>query len=63
MALFKAELNLHEVEVGVVYLVLAFARAFYSSRPGSYNETLGPIGGPVVGKTLCSRALMAKCSK
>jgi hypothetical protein len=41
-----------------VPLVLASTRAFYSSRPDSYNETQGPTGGPRVGKTICSRALM-----
>jgi hypothetical protein len=27
-------------------------RFFYSSRPGSYNETRGPTGGPEVVETL-----------
>jgi hypothetical protein len=27
-------------------------RSFYSSRPGSYNETRGPTGGPEVVETL-----------
>jgi hypothetical protein len=27
-------------------------RSFYSSRPGCYNETRGPIGGPEVVETL-----------
>jgi hypothetical protein len=27
-------------------------RSFYSSRPGSYNETWGPTGGPKVIETL-----------
>jgi hypothetical protein len=30
------------------------ARAFYSTRSGSYIETRGPTGGPVVVKTLYS---------
>jgi hypothetical protein len=29
-------------------------RSFYSSRPGSYNETWGPTGGPEVIETLYS---------
>jgi hypothetical protein len=29
-------------------------RSFYSSRPGSYNETQGPTGGPEVVETLYS---------
>jgi hypothetical protein len=27
-------------------------RSFYTSRPGSYNETWGPTGGPEVVETL-----------
>jgi hypothetical protein len=27
-------------------------RSFYSTRPGSYNETQGPTGGPEVIETL-----------
>jgi hypothetical protein len=44
-------------------LILAFSRAFYSSRAGSYNETQGPTGDPGAGKTLCSMALMARSSE
>jgi hypothetical protein len=29
-----------------------FTRSFYSSRPGSYNETRGPTGAPEVVETL-----------
>jgi hypothetical protein len=43
--------------------VLVSVQVFYSSRPDSYNETLGPTGGPEEGKTLCHRALMARSSK
>jgi hypothetical protein len=31
------------------------ARAFYSSRSGSYNESRGPTGGIGAGQTLCCR--------
>jgi hypothetical protein len=31
-----------------------FTRSFYSSSPGSYNETWGPTGGPEVVETLYS---------
>jgi hypothetical protein len=44
-------------------LVLASARVFYSSRRSSYNKTQDPIGGLGEGKTLRSRALMARSSK
>jgi hypothetical protein len=33
-------------------LEVAPTRSFYSSRPGSYNETRGPTGGPKVVETL-----------
>jgi hypothetical protein len=35
---------------------VAPARAFYSSRSGSYNESRGPTGELRAGKTLCCRA-------
>jgi hypothetical protein len=35
---------------------VAPARALYSSRLGSYNESRGPTGGLGVGQTLCCRA-------
>jgi hypothetical protein len=57
------ELNIRRVEVKRTCLVLASSRAFYSSRPSNYNETQGTTGGPGAGKTLCSRALMARSSK
>jgi hypothetical protein len=44
-------------------LVLVSARAFYTSRPDNYNETQCPTGGLGLGKTLCSRTLMARSSK
>jgi hypothetical protein len=43
--LFLALTNLREV---------VHARAFYSSRSGSYIETRGPTGGSDVVETLCS---------
>jgi hypothetical protein len=35
---------------------VAHARAFYSLRSGSYNESRGPTGGHGAGQTLCCRA-------
>jgi hypothetical protein len=57
------ELNLLELGLRATTLVLASARAFYNSRPDSYNETQGPTGGPGASKTLCGRALMTKSSE
>jgi hypothetical protein len=34
---------------------VAPARAFYSSRSGSYNESQSPTGGLGVGQTICCR--------
>jgi hypothetical protein len=47
MTLFKAELNLSDSIIN-----LTPVRSFYSSRPSSYIETQGPIGGSEVVETL-----------
>jgi hypothetical protein len=54
VVLFKAKLNLVSP---VIYLT------FYSSRPGSYTVTQGPIGGPRVVGSLYSSALPGRNSK
>jgi hypothetical protein len=57
VSLFKAEVNLHQVEV------VQYSRLPRLKMPGSYIETQGPIDGPGAGKTLCSRTLMDRSSK
>jgi hypothetical protein len=44
-------------------LVLVYARSFYSSRSGIYNETQGPTGGLKVVETIYCTTLTARSSK
>jgi hypothetical protein len=59
----EALVSLSSIEIQRTPLVLTSVWTFYSSRPDSYNETQGLTGGLGAGKTLCSRALMARSSR
>jgi hypothetical protein len=53
VALFKAELNFCEVELGAISQKSMAALSLYSTGSDSYMQTRGSIGGPrVVGALL-----------